>query len=124
MPELDHPEKLVPIILILFLLLIVLYMRKIGERKMDTGKSYLGSAHHLTSMSETIEDLSRRIIAKYPQLDDRDHVRMIRDELRLLGIVQIDMYEGTIFTTVARLKGRAPAPPPPGPPPPGPPPQT
>ncbi len=121
MPELDHPEKLFPIIGLLFIILILLYMRKLGERKMETGTSYLGSAHHLTSMSEQIEDLARRVITKYPQLDDAEHARMIRDEMRLLGIMKIDRYEGTIFTTVARLKGRAPPPPPP---PPGPPPQT
>jgi hypothetical protein len=118
-PELDHPEKLFPIIFILFIILIVTYMRKMGERKMDTGTSYLGSAHHLTSMTESIEESARRVIAKYPQLDDKEHARMVRDELRLLGIVKVDMYEATIFTTIARIKsGAVPPPPPPLPPPP------
>ncbi len=117
MPELDHPEKLFPIILILFLILVVMTMRKMGERKMETGSSYLGSAHHLTSMTETIEECARRIVAKYPQLDDREHARMVRDEMRLLGIVKVDMYEATIFTTIARIKGGAAAGPPPPPPP-------
>ena len=115
MPELDHPEKLIPIILLLFFILIVLYMRKLGERKMETGTSYIGSAHHLTSMTETIEELARRVITKYPDLDDQEHVRMVRDEMRLLGHVKIDMYEASIYTTIARLKANAPRPP--GPPP-------
>jgi hypothetical protein len=119
-PELDHPEKFFPIILLLVFIWIVLYMRKLGERKMESGTSYLGSASHLKSMGETIEDVARRVIGKYPTLDDGEQARMVRDELRLMGILKVDMYEATIFTTIARLKGNQPPPPPslPRPPPP------
>lgn len=106
---LNHPERLYPIIGILFILLIILYMQKIGERKSSTpaGSIYLGSAAHSASMAETIEDLARRIIIAYPTLDDGEHARMVRDELRLKGIKNVDMYEGTIFATISRLKGGA-----------------
>jgi len=108
----NHPEKLYPIIGLLFFLLIVLYLQKIGERKQGAGPGgYLGSSTHVASMAETIEDVARRVITTHPTLDDRDQVRMVRDELRLRGLTNVDMYEATIFATVSRLKGGAAAPP-------------
>ena len=106
---LNHPERLYPIIGVLFILLVVLYLQKIGERKSQTpaGSLYLGSKPHVASMAETIEDLARRIIVTYPTLDDSEHARMVRDELRLRGLKNIDLYEGTIFATISRLKGGA-----------------
>lgn len=106
---LNHPERLYPIIGALFILLVVLWMQKIGERKSSTpaGSLYLGSSAHVASMAETIEDLARRIIIAYPTLDDSEHARMVRDELRLKGMKNIDMYEATIFATISRLKGGA-----------------
>ncbi len=107
----EHPEKLYPIIGLLVFLLIVLYMQKIGERKQGAGPGgYLGTTEHMTSMAETIEDVARRTIAAHPMLDDSEQVRMVRDELRLRGLKNVDMYEGTIFATVSRLKGGAGAP--------------
>jgi hypothetical protein len=32
---------------------------------------------------------------------------MVRDELRLRGLKNVDMYEATIFATISRLKGGA-----------------
>jgi hypothetical protein len=117
----DHPEKLYPIILGLFFLLIVLYLQKIGEQKKGAGPSgYLGTQLHVASMSETIEDVARKVIIANPTLDDKDQVRMVRDELLLRGFKSVDMYESAIYATVSRLKGGAvpPPPPPPAPPPP------
>lgn len=109
----NHPEKLYPIIGFLVFLLVVLYMQKIGQRKQGAGPGgYLGTTEHATSMVETIEDLARRIITTHPTLDDSEQVRMVRDELRLRGIKNVDLYEGTIFATVSRLKGGGAAPPP------------
>lgn len=108
---LDHPERLYPIIGILFFILIVLYLQKIGERKAGAGPSaYLGTSSHMNSMAETIEDLARRTIISYPTLDDAEQARMVRDELRLRGLTNVDLYEATIFATIARLKGGAAAP--------------
>jgi hypothetical protein len=105
---LDHPERLYPIILILVFLLIVLYLRKLGERKGDLGPSaYLGTSLHAASMAEAIEDVSRRILTTYPTLDDAEQARMVRDDLRLRGLKNVDMYEGAIFATITRLKGGA-----------------
>jgi hypothetical protein len=105
---LDHPERLYPIILILVFLLIVLYLRKLGERRVDTGPSpYLGTSLHSASMAEAIEDVARRILETYPTLDDAEQARMVRDELRLRGLKNVDMYEGAIFATIIRLKGGA-----------------
>ena len=106
---LNHPERLYPIIGVLFILLVILYLQKIGERKNTTpaGSIYLGSAAHSASMAETIEDLARRTITTYPTLDDAEHARMVRDELRLRGLKNVDMYEATIFATISRLKGGA-----------------
>lgn len=111
----NHPEKLYPIIGILFFLLIVLYLQKLGERKggFERGATYLGSTTHMASMAETIEDLARRTIIANPTLDDSAQARMVRDELLLRGFKNVDMYEGTIFATVSRLKGGGLAPPPP-----------
>ena len=114
----DHPEKLYPIILGLFFLLIVLYLQKIGERKEGAGPgSYLGTQLHVASMSETIEDVARKVIIANPGAEDREQVRMVRDELRLRGFTNVDLYESAIYATVSRLKGGAAAPPPPPPPP-------
>ena len=106
---LEHPEKLYPIIFFLVVLLIVLYLKKLGEHKHDitVRSAYLGTGAHSKTMDETIEDLARRTIETYPTLDDAQHARMIRDELRLKGLTNIDMYEGVIFNTVIRLKGGA-----------------
>jgi len=110
---LDHPQRLYPIIGILFVLLVILYMRKLGERRLDTGPSpYLGTQLHQASMAEAIEDVTRRVIQTYPTLEDREQVRMVRDELLLRGLKNVDMYEGAIFATLSRLKGPGvPAPP-------------
>ena len=109
----DHPEKLYPIIGILFFLLIVLYLQKLGERKggFHRGTTYLGSTTHMASMAEMIEDLARRTILANPTLEDAEQARMVRDELRLRGFKNVDMYEGTIFATVSRLKGGGLSPP-------------
>jgi hypothetical protein len=118
----DHPEKLYPIIMGLFFLLIVLYLQKIGERKEGAGPSaYLGTQLHVASMSETIEDVARKIIIAHPDREDTEQVRMVRDELLLRGFKNVDMYESAIYATVSRLKGGAAARPPPPPPPPPPP---
>lgn len=116
----DHPEKLYPIIMILVFLLIVLYLQKIGEQKKGAGGTYLGTQLHVASMSETIEDVARKVIIGNPSLDDTVQVRMVRDELRLRGFKNVDLYESAIYATVSRLKGGAGAggPPPPPPPPP------
>jgi hypothetical protein len=114
---LDHPERLYPIIGILFFLLIVLYLQKIGERKQGAGTTYLGTQLHMSSMSETIEDVARKVIIGHPTLDDKEQARMVRDELRLRGFKNVDMYESAIYATISRLKGGAIAPPPPPPPP-------
>ncbi len=111
----DHPERLYPIIGILFFLLIVLYLQKIGERKQGAGTTYLGTQLHMSSMSETIEDVTRKVIIANPMLDDREQARMVRDELRLRGFKNVDLYESAIWATISRLKGVA-APPPPPPP--------
>lgn len=104
----NHPEKLYPIIGLLVFLLIVLYMQKIGERKQGAGPGgYLGSAMHMTSMAEAIEDVARRVITSHPTLDDNEQARLVRDELRLRGMTNVDMYEASIFATVSRLKGGA-----------------
>jgi hypothetical protein len=117
----DHPEKLYPIIGILFFILIVLYMQKIGERKQGAGPGgYLGTQLHVASMSETIEDVARKIIIANPQHADNEQVRMVRDELLLRGFKNVDMYESAIYATISRLKGGAAAAPPPPPPPPPP----
>ncbi len=109
----NHPEKLYPIIGALFFLLIVLYLQKLGERKQGAGPGgYLGTSTHVTSMVETIEDVARRVITTHPTLEDKEQARMVRDELRLRGLKNVDMYEGTIFATVSRLKGGGAAPPP------------
>jgi hypothetical protein len=105
---LDHPERLYPVILILGFLLIVLYLRKLGERKSDGMPSaYLGTSLHSASMAETIEDVARHTLQTYPTLDDAEQARMVRDELRLRGLKNVDMYEGSIFATITRLKGGA-----------------
>ena len=105
---LDHPQKLYPIILVLVILLVILYMKKIGEKKAEmAGPGYLGSTLHQSSMAETIEDVTRKVLLAYPSLDDSEHARMIRDELRLRGFKTVDMYEGTIYATITRLKGGA-----------------
>lgn len=115
----DHPEKLYPIILVLFFILIVLYLQKIGERKQGAGTGgYLGTQLHIASMSETIEDVARKVIIAHPDREDKDQVRMVRDELLLRGFKNVDMYESAIYATVSRLKGGAGVPPPPPPPPP------
>jgi hypothetical protein len=117
----DHPEKLYPIILILVFILIVLYLQKIGEKKQSAGTGgYLGTQLHIASMSETIEDVARKVIIANPSLDDPQQVRMVRDELMLRGFKNVDMYESAIFATVSRLKGGARGVPPPPPPPPPP----
>ena len=117
----DHPEKLYPIIGVLFFILIVLYMQKIGERKQGAGPgSYLGTQLHVASMSETIEDVARKVIIAHPDREDKDQVRMVRDELLLRGFKNVDLYESAIYATVSRLKGGAARPPPPPPPPPPP----
>jgi hypothetical protein len=58
-------------------------------------------------MAEAIEDVSRRILTTYPTLDDAEQARMVRDDLRLRGLKNVDMYEGAIFATITRLKGGA-----------------
>jgi hypothetical protein len=114
---LDHPQKLYPIIGILFVLLIVLYLQKLGEQRPAASlqSPYLGTSIHAASMAETIEDLARRIIQTHPMLDDAEQARMVRDQLRLHGLKNVDMYEGAIFATITRLKGGVGAPPPPPP---------
>ncbi|HEY2366479.1 MAG TPA: hypothetical protein VGH87_08840, partial [Polyangiaceae bacterium] len=90
-------------------------------QKKGAGPSgYLGTQLHVASMSETIEDVARKVIIANPTLDDKDQVRMVRDELLLRGFKSVDMYESAIYATVSRLKGGAvpPPPPPPAPPPP------
>ncbi len=115
---LDHPERLYPIIGILFFILIVLYLQKIGERKEGAGPGgYLGTQLHVASMAETIEDVARKVIIGNPTLDDAVQARMVRDELMLRGFKNVDMYESAIFATITRLKGGAHVPPPPPPPP-------
>ncbi len=115
---LDHPERLYPIIGILFFILIVLYLQKIGERKQDAGPGgYLGTQLHVASMSETIEDVARKVIVANPTLDDGEQARMVRDQLLLKGFKSVDMYESAIFATISRLKGGAAMRPPPPPPP-------
>jgi len=114
----DHPEKLYPIILVLVFILIVLYLQKIGERKQSTGGTYLGTQLHVASMSETIEDVARKVIIAHPAHEDKDQVRMVRDELLLRGFKNVDLYESAIYATVSRLKGGAGMPPPLPPPPP------
>jgi len=69
-------------------------------------------------MSETIEDVARKIIIANPERDDKEQVRMVRDELLLRGFKNVDLYESAIYATVSRLKGGAHVPPPPPPPPP------
>jgi hypothetical protein len=120
MQVLDHPQKLYPIIFILFILLVILYMKRIGERNPHAGmpSPYLGTSLHMQSMAETIEDVALKILRTYPTLDDSEQARMVRDHLKLQGLKNVDMYEGTIFATITRLKGGAAAPPPPPPPPP------
>jgi hypothetical protein len=109
----NHPQKLYPIIFILFILLIVLYLQKLGKRQNDIGPSaYLGTSLHSQSMAETIEDVSMEILQTYPMLDDVEQARMVRDQLKLQGMKNVDMYEGTIFATITRLKGGAARPPP------------
>jgi hypothetical protein len=103
----DHPEKLYPIIGILVFLLIVLYMQKIGEKKQGAGTTYLGTQLHVASMSETIEDVARKVIIANPSFEDREHARMVRDELLLRKFKNVDMYESAIYATVSRLKGGA-----------------
>jgi len=104
---LDHPEKLYPIIGLLFFLLIVLYLQKIGERKPRTESTYLGTQLHVSTMSETIEDVSRKVIIAHPMLDDAEQARMVSDELRLKGFANIKLYESAIYATISRLKGGA-----------------
>jgi hypothetical protein len=71
--------------MVLFFILIVLYLQKIGERKKGAGAgSYLGTQLHIASMSETIEDVARKVIIANPGLEDNEQVRMVRDELRLV----------------------------------------
>ena len=97
------------------MLLIVLYLQKLGEQRPAASlqSPYLGTSVHAASMAETIEDLARRIIQSYPTLDDAEQARMVRDQLRIHGLKNVDMYEGTIFATITRLKGGAAMPPPP-----------
>jgi hypothetical protein len=108
----DHPERLYPIIGILFFILIVLYLQKIGERKQGAGTTYLGTQLHVATMSETIEDVARRVIVANPSLDDNQQARMVRDELMLKGFKNVDLYESAIYATISRLKGGAGAAPP------------
>ncbi len=101
----DHPEKYYPIIFFLVVLLLILYARKAMQPKMDTGKSYLGTAAHQSTMSDIIEATARRLIDQFPTVDDAALVQMVRDDLRIRKIAQVDLYESTIQATVTRLRG-------------------
>src|SRR5579863_4433957 len=102
----NHPQKLWMIIFILFVLIIVLYMQGIGKKKgLDMGPSaYLGTTLHSQSMAEAIEDVAIKILTQYPTLDDSEQARMVRDQLKIAGMKNVDMYEATIFATITRLK--------------------
>jgi len=110
---LDHPQKLYPIIFMLFILLVVLYMKNLGkQRHISIAPGYLGTQLHSQSMAEAIEDAALKIVQSYPTLGDHEQARMVRDKLKMQGLKNVDMYEGTIFATITRLKGGASMPPP------------
>ena len=107
---LEHPQKLYPIIFGLFVLLIVLYLQKLGERKQNdihTRSEYLGTGLHQATMSETIEDVAKAVITEFPTFDDAQQARMVRDKLKLQGLKNVDLYEAAIYATITRLKGGA-----------------
>ncbi|CAN5462682.1 hypothetical protein BH09MYX1_BH09MYX1_38690 [soil metagenome] len=96
--------KFIVVMALLLILAFVQYKTTYGERRADTGRSYLGSEHHEQAMMQMIERIARQRLLQYPRMDDTTLARLVRDEIREQKMLNVDMYEGLIFSVVRRLR--------------------
>ena len=80
---LANPKQLVTILLLLVLIGMALWFARYTQ-KQEPPKGYIGSDAHHVSMEGTIETVVLRMLERFPEL-----------------------YEGTIFTMIARARGGA-----------------
>lgn len=117
MSEIFANPKAYGVMLILCLLLAGHYYTQHFTKRIKMPQGYLGSGAHEHTMLETIELLARRRLVQFPAIDDATLVNLVRDEMRQQNVLNVDMYEATIWGVVKRLRsdeqlpGRAPQPP-------------
>ena len=101
---LEHPKPLVVILLLLILIAFALWFGRYTEDRSQP-KGYIGSEVHQVSMEATIETVVLRMLERFPQADNARIAQLVRDELVMHKMKNVELYEGTIFTIVARLRG-------------------
>lgn len=96
--------KFFAVMLILCLLLAGHYYTARYTKKIHMGTAYVGSVQHEFTMTATIESIARRRLLEFPAIDDRTLAGLISDELLQQRVPNVDMYEGTIYAIVRRLR--------------------
>jgi hypothetical protein len=103
---LANPKQLVTILLLLVLIGMALWFARYTQ-KQEPPKGYIGSDAHHVSMEGTIETVVLRMLERFPDLDDAKIAQLVRDELGAHKMKNLELYEGTIFTMIARARGGA-----------------
>jgi hypothetical protein len=101
---LEHPKPLVVVLLLLVLIALALWFGRYTD-KQDQPTGYIGSQVHRVSMEATIETIVVRMLERFPQADDGRIAQLVRDELATHKMKNVELYEGTIFTIIARMRG-------------------
>ncbi len=96
--------KVFAVMLLLCLLLAGHYYTAHFTKRLKMPQGYLGSASHEHSMLSTIETIALRRLLQFPAIDDATLFGMVRDEMRQQNILQVDLYEATIYAVVRRLR--------------------
>lgn len=104
---LEHPKQLLIILLVLVLIAMALWFGRYTE-KQAAPQGYIGSQVHQVTMEATLETVVLRMLERFPQADDARIAQLVRDELAVNKMMNVDLYEGTIFTTIARVRGADP----------------
>jgi len=103
---LANPKQLVMILLLLVLIAMALWFGRYTQ-KQNIPTYYIGSQVHQVSMEATIETIVARMLERFPQADDARIAQLVRDELASGKLKNVELYEGTIFTMIARMRGGA-----------------
>lgn len=101
---LEHPKQLVIILLLLVLIGMALWFGRYTQKQAPP-PGYVGSDAHQVTMEATIETVVMRMLERFPQADDAKIAQLVRDELGAHKLKNVELYEGTIFTMIARMRG-------------------
>ena len=104
MQEIFANPKVYVVMLILCILLAMHYYTSYFTKRQNLPQGYLGSTAHEHTMLDTIETIARRRLVEFPSIDDDTLAKMIRNEMRQQQVLNVDMYEATIYSVVRRLR--------------------